>query len=167
MRPCLALALALIACDSLVPAPPAPDLRAAPSPRVTPSAPRIPPPDLAPPSLVEVELRGKVDAAGAPAGKLVVVITDGPCFQIGSHYIGSMPTRPGQKYFVEVFPPSGTHLDVCAALVVAGVRTTPWHGRAAKAPILAVGQGEVQLHDIDVKISKQQPVTLPDDLKIE
>jgi hypothetical protein len=169
MGPRLLQALALAAgCDSLVPPPPSPpDLahpRAALRPLVADMAAA---PDLARPSLVEIEVRGKVEAPGAPAGKAVVVLTDGPCFQPGSHYLGAMPARVGQKYFIEIFPPRGTRIDVCAALVVNGVRTTAWHGRAAKAPLLAEGQGDVAMNDIDVKIAKQKPISLPDDLKIE
>ncbi len=156
------LALLLAACDTIAPAP-------------APSAPRTTvarPPDagardLAPPSLVEVEVRGTVDAAGAPPGKLVVVLTDGPCFAIGSHYIGAMPAKPGRPYSLEVFPPRGTRLDVCAALVTGPERVTPWHGRADKAPLVAVGEGDVRFDGVDIRLARGEPVTVPSTLKIE
>jgi hypothetical protein len=45
--------------------------------------------------------------------------------------------------------------------------TTPWHGRSAKGPLLAVGEGEVEFKGIDIALQKGAPVTLPTTLKIE
>lgn len=119
------------------------------------------------PSLVHVAVRGTVAAGAAPSGKLVVVLTDGPCFQPGSHYLATTPALPGGAYQLEAFPPSGTRLEVCAALVVGGQRLTPWHGRAASTALEAAGRGPAVYRDIDIQLVKTTPVRVPDQLKLE
>ena len=163
MRP-LALAAVLLAGCSSKKAPPAAD--AAITAALPPDLARGP--DLFQQTLVEVEVMGTVSAPKAPAGKILVVLTDGPCFQLGSHYVGTQPVpKPGQRYFIEVFPPEGTDLWACAVLVVGGNRTTPWVGRAKRSPLRAKGHGEVIFDPIDIEITKGAPVNVPTGLHLE
>ena len=126
------------------------------------------PPDLAPPPLVAVSVAGRVTAPGAPAGRLVVVVTDGPCFRVGTHYLAFAQVAPDGTFTAELFPPWGTRLEVCAALVPTlaqggdGVRrATAWWGRAVQGPWTASGPSGMRLGGLDVTVRFGDEATLP------
>ena len=142
-------------CDSLPPAPASSDgLLRTPRPPTT-------PPDMALPALVGMELSGRVTAPAVPAGRLVVLVTDGPCFRAGTHYHGDARPSADGSWATQVFPPSGTHVEVCAALIPAGTRSTAWWARAAQGPWTAQGRSRMKIAGIDLTISRADEVTVP------
>jgi hypothetical protein len=91
------------------------------------------------------------------------VLSDGPCFQPGSHYVATAPAHVGQPFLLEAFPPAGARLEACAALVVGGQRFTPWHG-VGGAPIIAGGPA---LGEVAIRLARTVPVRVPAALAIE
>lgn len=111
------------------------------------------------PEKAEVELTGHFVAPKGQKGEPRVWVTDGPCFQAGSHAVGE--TKPnGGGFFVEVFVPQGTNLWICGALVPSGATQVTIYGSAPE-PVLARGAGEVAVPNIPVVLKKGPPVPLP------
>jgi hypothetical protein len=161
MRPIAAAtlcALAVAACDSIAPAPPGHAIAASPAAPAQNEPPR---------PLTQTDIHGTVTAAGAPSGKIVVVATDGPCFAVGSHYIGWTAARDGVPFSMQLFPPRGTRLDVCAALFVSDNRTTPWHARSTRAPLVDASDGRAVFDGVDVTLARAEPVTLPTTIPLQ
>ncbi|MSP61187.1 MAG: hypothetical protein EXR72_12750 [Myxococcales bacterium] len=123
--------------------------------------------DLAPPALVQVVVTGTVTAPGAPAGRMIAVLTDGPCFQPGSHFVATAAVNPGKPYRIEAYPPGGSVLDLCVALVVGNQRLTPWHGRGENTPLQSTASGRTIFQHVDVKVGETVPVRVPDGLRLD
>lgn len=157
----LLVPLVAVSCKWLAPPPPP---TAAPPPDLAAAR----PPDLAgPPALAHVQLRGTVAAAGLPAGPILVVLSDGPCFAAGTHYVATGLVKAGAAYRLDAFPPVGSTLDLCAALVVQGRRKTPFFARAAKAPLILAGRAGVTLDGVDIALRRGPPINVPEGLRLE
>ncbi len=157
MRAAALVALAVAGCVTPTPPGDQPDLaRRAAAPQ--PLAPSPPPPSL--PVTAEVELSGTIARPPAQKGDVTVWITDGPCWQPGTHAFGSTRAVGGDKWFLEVFVPQGTQLWACGAL---GDPKRPliYSGQAAQAPLLGKGVGEVVFTKVDIALAKGKPVTAP------
>ena len=157
--------LLLCSCEWFAPPPPAITV-------VKPSAPpdmaRPAPPDLAgPPALARVQIQGTLAAKGLPAGIALVVLTDGPCFEPGTHYVATTVTKSGATYRFDAFPPVGSKLDLCAAVIVGGHRKTPFFGRAEKAPFVVASRTGLSLERVDVQLRRGPLVQIPEGLKLD
>lgn len=149
----------LCGCDSLPPAPagpkPAPVVRDAGAPG-----------DPAARAVVPLSVTGTATLApsdaGAPAGRLLVALTDGPCFLPGTHYLALAWPSPGAPFTVTAFPPRGSRLELCAALVenapMRRRRVRVW-GRSERGPLVADGV-RTRFAGVDVTLSPR-PVELP------
>ena len=106
-------------------------------------------------------------STGAPTDGWIVVVTDGPCFQPGTHYHGAArPSRDG-TFSASVYPPAGTRLEVCAAHVDAGVRTSTLWGRASRGPWIAEGRSGMRVFDVEVTAGVASPITVPSGIALD
>ena len=160
----LFLALSPGACESFPPAPPPP-------PSLPPPKPAPPPPPVkvdaaGPPPLVHVTIRGKVEVPPGAGGSILLVVTDGPCFLPGTHYLATRTVKPG-PYSVDLFPPLGSRLEVCATVVNSAVRTTPYLGRGARTPLLVATLAANRFEEVGIKVQRGAVVVIPEGIKID
>jgi hypothetical protein len=180
--PLLGASLLVAACDSLPPAPPVAATAAAPiavacgapsrpwGSNGCPPAPSAAPAPAAPAlpgTVVEVEVGGKVVLPrDAPAGRVLVALMDGPCFQPGGHYLGLAWPGPGGNFLLDVFPPAGTALEACAAIVEPLRRGVSFWGRADRGTMAVAGRGRMLYHGSDITVRRAPEVRLPDGVKL-
>lgn len=169
-------------CDSLPPPPsgsaaalaptpsvgPAPSRNAAPDP--APTAKVVPAPRLAPgatASVMQVQVSGRVVLPrDAPAGPVLVALTDGPCFQLGTHYLTWTRAAASGGYLLETFPPVGTSLEACAAVMEPGRDRLSWWGRADRGAMPIEGRGRMVLSGTDIPLRRGPDVPLPVGLRL-
>lgn len=158
------------ACDSLPP-PPAPRnatevaAPAAPSPAPVVPAPRLPTGATA--SVMQVQVGGRVLVPReAPAGSVLVALTDGPCFQLGTHYFTWAKAAPGGGYLLEAFPPVGTPLEACAAVIEPGRDRLSWWGRSDRGTMAVEGRGRMVYQATDIPLRRGPDAPLPVGLRL-
>lgn len=134
--------------------------------RVAQPAPSPPAPDL-PNTVIQVEVSGSVSIPlDAPKARLLVVITDGQCFQGGSHYLGTAQPGPSGNFLMTVFPPVGSKIQACAALVEPMRSGISWWGRADRGPMDVQGRGKMVYQGTTIPIRRAPEVQLPAGLKV-
>lgn len=143
----------------------APMPAAAPVPAQPRAAAPVPAPPLAPgatPSVVEVQVSGRVlPPRDAPSGQLLVALTDGPCFQPGTHYLTWAKAAPGGNFLLDIFPPVGTPLEACGAVVEPGKSRISWWGRADRGTMDVQGRGRIVYQGTDIPLRRGPDVPVP------
>ena len=172
--PRLVLLAAVAGCDSLPPAPRgggapvAAPPRAAPAPPAAAPAPPRPPASPASPTVVQVEVSGRLTLPpGAPRGRSVVVLSDGPCFQPGSHALAVVDADASSAYRATLYPPIGTQLEACGALVEPRRSALSFWGRADRGSMPVHGRGKMVYGDTAITLRRGLEVPLPPGVKFE
>ncbi len=176
MRPLLAAALcfATLACGkppspvapSQPPAPAAPasevPVAEAASPAVAAPAPASP--AAAEPTLCEVELSGAVTAAVGSPDTPFAFVAIGDCLDPAAKVLGrDFVNKQDGKWFIEVFPPCGTDLTVCASVEPAAAMPnapgeTRRYGKLDRL-LHAQGVGEIEFKELTVPVADGPPRT--------
>ena len=173
--PRLVLLAAVAGCDSLPPAPRgaatasalAPT-SAAPAPTAAPPAPPRPAASPTSPTVVQVEVSGRLTLpAGAPRGRSVVVLGDGPCFQPGTHALAVVDADATGAFQATLYPPVGTELEACGALVEPRRSGLSFWGRADRGSMPVHGRGKMVYGDTAITLRRGKEVPLPPGVKFE
>ncbi len=169
------LSVALVACGkppSPVAAPPAVAEPATPASPVAPpaapspvvAAPAPASPAAAEPTLCEVELSGSVTAAVGASEAPFAFVAIGDCLDPAAKVLGrDFVNKQDGKWFIEVFPPCGTDLTVCASLEPATAMPnapgeTRRYGKLDRL-LHAQGVGEIEFKELAVPLSDGPPRT--------
>jgi hypothetical protein len=164
------LAVLLAGCDSLPPPPPspaspppAPHVPSGSNPPARPSGPRATAaPAPSENTVLQVEVSGRVATpSGAPRGRLLVALMDGPCFQPGSHYLALTQPEPDGRYQMTAFPPVGTRLEACGVLVEPLRAGASFWGRAERGTMPVQGRGRMVYESTDVQLRRGPDVQVP------
>ena len=102
---------------------------------------------------VEVELFGTVaPPPGHDVVRIEISVSGEDCSKADAKILGRIPLSMNGKFFIEVIPPWGTDLTVCASGETKhGGVTTKVSGKAEKT-FRAEGVGEVIFQDIVIKL---------------
>lgn len=122
----------------------------------------------APATVVQVEVSGRlVLPERPPPGRLQLYLTDGPCFQPGSHYLGSATPAADGSFQLTVFPPLGTALEACGALVEPLRSGVAFWGRADRGSMPVHGRGKMVYRDTVVVLRRGPDVIVPAALRAQ
>ena len=110
----------------------------------------------------EVEITGEVTATVGPTETRFVYVATGDCLDPASRVRGRAAVEADGKFFIEVFPPCGSDLTVCATVEPAGTmepQPTKRYGKLDQK-LHAEGIGEIEFKGLQVPIADQAERTL-------